>query len=59
MNPFLEGVILILVGVVVMVVDKIWAVGIHDMGVSITSIGVGYVGKTAVEHSNGGPNGQH
>lgn len=49
MNPFLEGLVLIVVGVAIMVVDKIYSIGIHDMGVSITSIGVGYVGKTAVE----------
>ena len=48
LNPFLEGVILIMLGVCTMIADKIYSIGIHDVGVSITSIGVGYASGASV-----------
>lgn len=50
LNPFLEGVILILIGILCMIVGGVWKIdGMGPTGNTILGIGLGYVGKTAVE----------
>lgn len=49
LNPFLEGVILVVLGAGLVFLDSFFKSGMHDLGVSIIGVGIGYFTKTAVE----------
>lgn len=52
-NPFLEGVVLVVLGVACMIFGKIYTLsGLDQAGNIMMGIGIGYFGKTAVETNN-------
>ena len=52
LNPFLEGLLLIIVGIVCMVLGSVYKIdALPGIGNTLLGVGIGYVGGTAVQKS--------